>query len=100
MEAFPSDVLLHQPHRKNGAQGYFPESVMTQEEEQKWWHQMVTELRQKLTIEEFAEHLDVTERTICNWQNGERPLGMKALRVYLLHVKLCSAVHRSAIPSN
>lgn len=60
---------------------------------------MVGEIRQVLTIEAFAEKVGVSERTICNWQNGDRPMGLKAIRVYLLHVKLCNAFHGSALPS-
>lgn len=62
--------------------------VMTEEEEKAWWLKMVTEIREHMTIEAIAEAIGVTERTVCNWQNGERPMGMKAVRVYLLHVKL------------
>jgi hypothetical protein len=73
---------------------------MTEQEEREWWLRMVGELRQVLTIEALAEQAGVTARTVCNWQNGERPMGMKAVRVYLLHVKLCNAIHRSAIRCN
>ncbi len=65
---------------------------MTPEEENAWWLEMVTELRRHWTIEALADELGVSERTVCNWQNGERPMGMKAVRVYLLHVKLAQPV--------
>lgn len=73
---------------------------MTEEEEKIWWFKMVGEIRKVLTIEAFAESVGVTERTICNWQNGERPMGLKAIRVYLLHVKLCSGLQGSAVHSH
>lgn len=60
---------------------------------------MVNDLRGKLTIEAFALKVGVSERTVCNWQNGDRPMGMKAVRVYLLHVELCNPLHRSTLPS-
>lgn len=72
---------------------------MTAQEERDWWLQMVSDLRDQFTIDYLAEELGVSQRTICNWQNGERPMGMKAVRVYLLHVKHCSAVHRNTLRS-
>lgn len=72
---------------------------MTEEEEKQWWYSMVNDLRSKLSIEQFAERLQVSERTICNWQNGERPMGLKAVRVYLLHVELCNPLHRNPLHS-
>lgn len=72
---------------------------MTKEEEKAWWQKMVNDLREKFTIEQLAEKLDVSERTVCNWQNGERPMGMKAIRVYLFHVECCSPLHGSAVHS-
>ena len=54
---------------------------------------MVKDLRSVLQVNDLAEELDVSERTVYNWQNGERPMGMKAIRVYLLHVKLCNGIH-------
>lgn len=68
---------------------------MTEEEERQWWLKMVKELREVLTIARFAAEIGVTERTVCNWQAGERPLGMKAIRVYLLHLKLVERPTRS-----
>jgi transcriptional regulator with XRE-family HTH domain len=65
---------------------------MTEDEEKTWWLEMVTALRRHMTIEELAEAIGVSERTVCNWQNGERPMGLKAIRVYLLHVKLAQPV--------
>lgn len=70
---------------------------MTPEEEKAWWLQMVTDLRSVMKLEELAEAVDVSVRTVCNWQNGERPMGMKAVRVYLLHVKRRNEFHRSAV---
>lgn len=70
---------------------------MTAEEEKAWWLQMVTELRDVLTLERIAREVDVSVRTVCNWQNGERPMGMKAIRVYLLHMKHCKGLHRTPL---
>ena len=70
---------------------------MTEEEELERWCKMVAELRALLTIEALAERVNVTPRTVCNWQNGERPMGLTAIRVYLLHVELCKALHRNAV---
>lgn len=72
---------------------------MTPEEEKQWWYQIINDLRKIMSIQTLADELDVSERTICNWQNGERPMGMKAIRAYVLHVKHCNAVHRNALPS-
>jgi DNA-binding transcriptional regulator YiaG len=61
---------------------------MTLEEEQQWWQRIVRDLRSKFTLTQFAESVGVSERTITNWQNGDRPMGMKAIHVYLMHVRL------------
>lgn len=74
-------------------------TTMTEQEELERWLRIVNELRAQLTIEALAEKIGVSERTICNWQNGDRPMGLKAIRVYLLHVELCNGLHRSALPS-
>lgn len=66
---------------------------MNAEEEKAWWLQMVNELREVMSLHDIAEKAGVTVRTVCNWQNGERPMGMKAIRVYLLHVEHRKALH-------
>jgi hypothetical protein len=73
---------------------------MTSQEERDWWLRMVNDLREVMKISELAAAVGVTERTVCNWQNGERPMGMKAVHVYLLHVKRCSTLHGNTLPSN
>lgn len=69
---------------------------MTPEEEKAWWLKMVSELREVMGLREIAEAVGVTERTVCNWQNGDRPMGMKAVRVYLLYIKF-HGEHRNAL---
>jgi transcriptional regulator with XRE-family HTH domain len=73
--------------------------MIEEEQELERWIRMVSDLRKLLTIEDFAEKVNVTPRTVCNWQSGERPMGLAAIRVYLLHVELCSEVHRSPLHS-
>lgn len=76
-----------------------PAAPIDEKEEIERWYRMVNDLRELLTIEDFAQRVGVTERTVCNWQNGDRPMGLKAIRVYLLHVELCNGIHRNALPS-
>lgn len=64
---------------------------MTEEriEEQEQWCRIVQELqiRAGMTINEIAQALDVEPRQVFRWKDGDRPLGMTAVRLYLLHVK-------------
>lgn len=67
---------------------------MTPKEEKDYWCGIVNELHNKFTLEYLACEFDVTVRTISNWKSGDcRPMGMKAVKVYLFHAK-----HRSTLP--
>ena len=57
-------------------------------EEQEKWAAMVQELQDaKVTLERIAEEVGVTVRQVSNWKTGDRPLGMHAVKLHLLHVK-------------
>lgn len=63
---------------------------MTEEEEKTLWQTRVRELQAVMTIAQIAEFVGVDDREVFRWKAGERrPMGMKAVRVYVLHVKRC-----------
>lgn len=62
-------------------------------EEQQKWRQMVLDLQEVMTIAQIAESLDVAPRQVWRWKEGDRPKGMTAVRLYLLHVKRCPRGH-------
>lgn len=63
---------------------------MTPDEEKEHWKRIVNELQDVMTVLEIADALDVDEREVWRWKAGERrPMGLKAVSVYLLHVKRC-----------
>ena len=66
---------------------------MNQAEEKQYWRKLIEELQKVMTIRELSDLLDISERQISNWKNGDRPKGMMAIRVYALHVKQCTRVH-------
>jgi hypothetical protein len=58
------------------------------EEEKDHWIRMIHELNDKFTLDYLAGEFNVSIRTITNWKSGEsRPMGMKAIFVYLFHAK-------------
>lgn len=64
---------------------------MTQaNEEKEYWSRLITELQAVMTIAQIAAEVDVEDRQVWRWKSAERrPMGMTAVRVYLLHVKRC-----------
>lgn len=59
-------------------------------EEKAYWKGLVEDLNQIMTIADIAEAVLVEDRQVWRWKAGERrPMGMTAVRVYLLHVKRC-----------
>jgi hypothetical protein len=60
---------------------------MTDERER--WRAIVLELQEVMTIAAIAEAVEVEPRQVWRWKEGDRPLGMTAVRLYLLHVKRC-----------
>ncbi len=64
-------------------------------EEQEKWRRMVLDLQKVMTIAEIAREVEVEPRQVWRWKDGDRPLGMTAVRLYLLHVKRCPVGHLS-----
>jgi hypothetical protein len=58
-------------------------------DEQLRWRQIVLDLQDVMTIAAIAEEVQVEPRQVWRWKDGDRPLGMTAVRLYLLHVKRC-----------
>lgn len=57
------------------------------------WPQMIVDLQEAgYTLERIANEVGVGLRQVSNWKNGDRPIGLKAIRLYLLHVKRPPAV--------
>lgn len=59
--------------------------------EKEYWAQLIRELRRRggLTSAQIAEKIGVNERQVNNWLNGDRPKGLHARDLYLMHVKAC-----------
>lgn len=65
-------------------------------EEHQYWRRLIEELQEvKITIERIASEIGVSERQVTNWKNGDRPKGLHALNLYMLHMK-----HRTRVPLN
>lgn len=63
---------------------------MVKEQEKEYWRQIVSDLQDVMTVAEMALELDANERQVWRWKSGtDRPMGMMAIKVYLLHVKRC-----------
>lgn len=58
-------------------------------DEQQYWRGLVEDLQGVMTIAQIADEVGVQERQVWRWKTGDRPKGMAAIRVYLLHVKRC-----------
>lgn len=56
-------------------------------EEQLQWAAMIEELNEKFTLQYIADEIGVTLRQVSNWKTGDRPKGMKAVKLYLFHAK-------------
>lgn len=58
--------------------------------EGEYWAQLIREIRNKggLTIAQIAQRIGVHERQVSNWLAGDRPKGLHALNIYLLHGRL------------
>ena len=57
-------------------------------EEQQYWQRLINELQGwKVTLEMIAEELSVSDRQVSNWKAGQRPTGITAVKLYLLHMK-------------
>jgi transcriptional regulator with XRE-family HTH domain len=63
-------------------------------EEQQYWRRLIEELQEVgVTLERIADSIGVSDRQVTNWKAGDRPKGLNALNLYLLHVK-----HRTGVP--
>ena len=62
-------------------------------EEQQYWRRLIEELQEVgVTLERIAESIGVSDRQVSNWKGGDRPKGLHALNLYMLHVK-----HRTGV---
>ena len=61
------------------------------EEEQKYWKCVIQALQDVgVTVAVIAETIGVEDRQVWRWKKGDdRPVGLNALNLYLLHVKRC-----------
>jgi hypothetical protein len=66
------------------------EGAMIKEEEKQYWAGLITDLNKLLTISAISAELGTDERQVWRWKAGDtRPMGMMAVKVYLLHFKRC-----------
>lgn len=73
---------------------------MTQEEEKEaeYFRQLVTDLQLVgVTGSAIGEFCGVQERQVFNWKNGDRPRGMTAVKLFLLHSKHCCTKKETAV---
>lgn len=56
-------------------------------EEQEKWKRMVTDLRQRFTLQTIGDEIGLTARQVFNIQAGAQPKGMSAIKLYLFHMK-------------
>lgn len=75
-----------------GKSGHFDMS-----EEQEYWRRLIDELNEKFTLEYIAHEAGVTVRQVSNWKQGDRPLGFKAIKLYLLHARVFHGKHGTAV---
>ena len=66
---------------------------MMDEQEPVYWSRLVIELQTKITIAQIGRELGVPIRVVWLWRKGARPMGTRAVKLYMLHVKLCSELH-------
>ena len=60
------------------------------QEEQGYWRCVIASLQTRITVAEIAEKVQAEDRQVWRWKAGERiPRGLQAIRLYMLHVKLC-----------
>lgn len=55
--------------------------------EQEYWSRVVCELQELFTLAYLAKEMGVSERQVSNWKDGDRPLGLTAIRLYEFHAK-------------
>lgn len=57
-------------------------------EEQEYWARLIQELQNiGIGLERIAETLGVSDRQVSNWKSGQRPLGLRAVRLVEMHQK-------------
>lgn len=61
-------------------------------DEKGYWRGVIEELQIKFTLEYIAAEIGVSERQVSNWKAGDRPKGMRAVKLYLFHAK-----HRTTV---
>jgi hypothetical protein len=58
-------------------------------DEHKYWRCVIEALQEVMTIAQIAEAIGVQDRQVWRWKAGDRPTGLNAINLYLLHVKRC-----------
>lgn len=67
-------------------------------DEQEYWARLIQELQTiGVTLERIAEHLGVSDRQVSNWKNGQRPIGMVAVRLVTFHMEQRRVLQGSAL---
>lgn len=50
--------------------------------EYEYWRGLIQSLQNRgITLEKIAEHCGVSLRQVSNWKSGDRPLGLKAVKL-------------------
>ncbi len=59
------------------------------------WRKLIEELQAKgITLEKIAEACGVTLRQVSNWKTGDRPLGLTAVKLEALRIRVMADVSR------
>jgi transcriptional regulator with XRE-family HTH domain len=59
------------------------------------WRKLIEELQAKgITLEKIAESCGVTLRQVSNWKTGDRPLGLTAVKLEALRMRVTADVSR------
>lgn len=66
-------------------------------EEQEYWRRLIDELNEKFTLDYIAKEAGVSVRQVSNWKQGDRPLGFKAVKLYLLHARVFHGKRGTAV---
>lgn len=59
-------------------------------EDREYWSCVIAALQEVMTIAAIAEEVGANDRQVWRWKAGQdKPMGLKAIRLYRLHVKRC-----------
>ncbi len=77
--------------------GQFFSDDYSWEKEAQFWHRIIQDLQDAgITLEKIAEETGVTTRQVSAWKTGERPKGLRALKLKSFHMEHRTPVHSAS----